>query len=490
MKQPGEILLVACYELGHQPLALASPLGLLAEAGYQPASVDLSVEPPEALSAAAARARLVAISSPMHTALRLGVPAAERVRQINPSAHICFYGLYAWLNAAFLLEGTADSVIAGEFEQPLMALADALERGEPSGAAPGVVTRERAGAPFIERIHFAAPRRESLPGLERYAHLAAGGELRTAGYVEASRGCLHVCRHCPITPVYGGRFFVVPAETVLADARAQVRAGARHITFGDPDFLNGPGHSLKIARALHAEFPNVTFDFTAKVEHLLEQRRLLPELVECGAAFAVSAFESTSDVVLEKLDKGHTRADMVEALQVAAEAGLPLRPSLVAFTPWTTLDDYLDMLEFVGENGLIDLVDPVQFSIRLLVPPGSALAAQPDAAEWLGELDAPYFTYRWDHPDPRMDALWAMASARVEQAAQMGEAARVTFEAVRGLAYAAAGQRPPAREWPQANSRTLPRLTEAWFCCAEPTEGQFELISNGFKRQSNLIQIE
>ena len=93
-----------------------------------------------------------------------------------------------------------------------------------------------------------------------------------AAYVEASRGCLHVCRHCPVVPVYGGRFFVVPADVVLADIRAQVAAGARHVTFGDPDFLNGPGHALDVARRLHAEWPSLTFDFTAKVEHLLKHR--------------------------------------------------------------------------------------------------------------------------------------------------------------------------------------------------------------------------
>jgi len=41
-----------------------------------------------------------------------------------------------------------------------------------------------------------------------------------------------------------------------------VAAGATHITFGDPDFLNGPGHALKVVRAAHAEFPRLTFDFT------------------------------------------------------------------------------------------------------------------------------------------------------------------------------------------------------------------------------------
>jgi len=53
------ILLVSCYELGHQPLALASPLAFLERAGYAAEALDISVEPFE--PARFARARLVAI---------------------------------------------------------------------------------------------------------------------------------------------------------------------------------------------------------------------------------------------------------------------------------------------------------------------------------------------------------------------------------------------------------------------------------------------
>jgi radical SAM superfamily enzyme YgiQ (UPF0313 family) len=473
VKAPGDILLVACYELGHQPLALASPLALLTEAGYRPQTVDLAVEPFSALAAQAAGARFVGISTPMHTALRLGAQAAARVRQINPSAHICFYGLYAWLNADYLLDGPADSVIAGEYERPLLDLARALELGQPAETVPGVGARAARSVPYLERIAFPLPQRAGLPPLDRYARLMDESGARLAGYVEASRGCLHVCRHCPITPVYQGRFFVVPAATVLADIRAQVQAGATHITFGDPDFLNGPGHSLKIVRAMHLEFPRLTFDFTAKVEHLLKHRDLLPELRACGCAFAVSAFESTSDLVLANLEKGHTRADMAQALQIAAQAGIALRPSLVAFTPWTTLADYADMLEFVRQHDLIEQVDPVQYAIRLLVPPGSALASRPENAAWLGALDAPNFTYRWRHPDPRLEALYQAVSARVEQAAAAEEGARDTFAALCALAYSALGRPAPAVEARAAGRPAAPRLSESWFCCAEPTQGQF-----------------
>src|SRR5439155_1344930 len=114
---------------------------------------------------------------------------------------------------------------------------------------------------------FPVPSRGSLPGLPRSASLVRDGRRVPAGYVEASRGCLHTCLHCPIPPVYGGRFFAVPRDVVLEDVRRLVVAGAGHITFGDPDFLNGPGHAVRLVRAMHAEFPALSYDFTAKIEH-------------------------------------------------------------------------------------------------------------------------------------------------------------------------------------------------------------------------------
>jgi radical SAM superfamily enzyme YgiQ (UPF0313 family) len=448
MRDAGDILLIACYELGHQPLAVAWPAAALERAGYAPALLDVSVDGFDAERAR--RARLVAISVPMHTALRLGVKVAARVREVNPTCHLAFYGLYATLNAAYLLAHGADSVMSGEVETPLLDLVRRLE----SRAAV-----ERAPAPSLVRSDLPLPSRAALPTLKKYAHLEHDGTLRLAGYVEASRGCKHHCRHCPIPPVYGGRFFVVPPAVVQGDVRQLVAAGATHITFGDPDFLNGPRHALTVARALHAEFPHVTFDITAKVEHLLVRHRDLPELAALGCLFIVSAVESLSDTVLTHLDKGHTAADIREALSVVRAAGIALRPTWVAFTPWTMLADYRAMLDFVETEDLVDHVDPVQFSVRLLVPPGSLLLDRDALRPHLGALVPHAFHYHWTHPEPRMDALHADVTSLVAEAARRKEDAAVTFGRIQDLAFAMPRARVGATP-----RRAAPRLTEAWFC--------------------------
>jgi radical SAM superfamily enzyme YgiQ (UPF0313 family) len=459
---PGAVLLLSCYELGHQPLSLASPLALLRQAGFLPIAVDTAVE--EVSDRTLGAAGLVAISVPMHTALRLGDRLAARVRAVNPAAHVCFYGLYATLNAGYLLRHGGNSVISGEYEAPLLALALALDRGDPPETAPGVGTLDRPALPVIAPAPLLAPERDTLPPLRGYAGLERDGVIVAAGYVEATRGCHHLCRHCPIPPIYGGRFVVIPRDVVLADARAQVGAGARHLTFGDPDFFNGPGHGLRVMRALHDEFPWLTFDVTIKVEHLLQHRRHIPELAELGCAFVVSAVESLSDRVLEKLAKGHTRADVEAALALLDAAGLPMRPSLLPFTPWATLDDYLDLLAFVAGHDLIGHVDPIQLAIRLLVPPGSALLTDPTTVEWLGPLDGANYTYRWSHPDPRLDALHRTVTALAEAATASAEPAIATFAQIWAAAHAAAGSPPPPVPIPTMSRRPPPRLTESWFC--------------------------
>ena len=448
MREPGQILLVACYELGHQPLAVAWPAAFLERAGYAPAVLDLSVEPfaPEKV----ARAHVVAISVPMHTALRLGVIAAQRIRTVNPSAHVCVYGLYATLNADELLTTCADSVLAGEIEEQLLDLVRHVAAAGPRAA--------------LVKLDFPVPARHALPRLEKYAHVEREGRRELAAYTEASRGCKHRCRHCPIPPVYGGRFFVVPVATVLADVRQQVAAGATHVTFGDPDFLNGPRHALAVARALHAEFPRLTFDFTAKIGHLLDQRAHLAELAALGCLFVVTAAESLDDRVLGYLAKGHTRAGIVEALRATRAAGIALRPTWVAFTPWTTLDGYLAWLDFVADEGLVDHVDPVQYGIRLLVPPGSLLLDLPEMQAHLGDLVPGGFHYRWHHPDPRVDRLADQVGAVAAAAAEHDEDPALTFDRVRAQATATAGAPARGSVGLAAGRSRPPRLTEPWFC--------------------------
>jgi radical SAM superfamily enzyme YgiQ (UPF0313 family) len=466
------ILLLSTYELGHQPLGLARPAADLLAAGHDVRCQDLAVEHLD--EELVAWAGLVGISVPMHTATRLGARLAERIRALNPAAHLAFYGLYASLHADVLVGRLGDSAIGGEYEGPLVALADALGRTA-DGPAPledvaGVRTSSNDGGVYLGRQSFKLPRRDLLPPLERYAHLDLGTHQKMAGYVEASRGCAHRCLHCPITPVYGGRLRVVERDVVLEDVEQLARMGAEHITFGDPDFFNGIRHSLRIVEELHVAFPSLTYDVTIKVEHLLEHREHLATLARTGCLFVVSAVESVHDHVLAHLAKGHTAADVDVALRLTRDVGLPLRPTFVPFTPWLSLDEYLTLLAFVRSRGLVRHVDSVQLAIRLLVPRGSSLHGTPSLAPHVGGFDEETFSYTWTHPDPRMDALQRRVAAAVEEASKSGEPPETTLATVERLALEVAGRATRsgggmAEALPALPAVAfVPRLTETWFC--------------------------
>lgn len=416
---PPAILLLSTYELGRPPLGIAAPLGALRAAGVRAAVADLSVQALPTQEAAAAS--FVAISTPMHTALRLGMTAARKVRELNPGVHICFHGLYAALHAQALLNaGLADSVVAGDDDESLLALATA------DPPIPGVY-----GGPGRRLPSPAAF--DSLPPLSSYSQLVRpDGAQVLAGAVEATRGCKHVCRHCPVTPVWQGRFTALPVDAVLADVQSHVSRGAGHISFADPDFLNGPTHARRLAQALHGAYPELSWDFTAKVDHLLAARERgdLHRFAEQGAAFVITAVESFSDAVLDHLAKGHTRAEALALLADPAQPSpVPLRPTFVAFTPWTTRSDYCELFEIIEAGGLVDHVDPIQLTIRLLIPEGSALLSHPPTLPHLtgAGYDPQSLTYPWRHPDPGMDALHAAAMASIEANA-------AAYEPLRSLA--------------------------------------------------------
>jgi radical SAM superfamily enzyme YgiQ (UPF0313 family) len=466
------IVLISTYELGRQPFGLASPAAWLEHAGASVRCLDLAVQ---ALDQQAVQAAdLLGIYLPMHTATRLAVPLLTRLRALNPRAHVCCYGLYAPPNADLLQALGADTILGGEFEPGLVALARRVADGSPTrhgGIAADADAEQaagRRGAPKtepliqLERLRFEVPQRRSLPPLEAYAHLFDDRGRHTVGYTEATRGCKHTCRHCPIPPVYGGHLRVVQADVVLRDIEQQVAAGAEHITFGDPDFLNAPLHAMRIVDSLHRRWPHVTYDATIKIEHLLRHTDLLRGLKDTGCLFITSAVESVDDRILSLLDKRHTRADVLTAVAACRQVGLSINPTFVTFTPWTSVRGYVDLLHTLVELDLVEQVAPIQLAIRLLIPSGSHLLQLSDIRALVAEFDPGSLCYPWQHPDPRVDALHAAVLACVKSDPSRGADRPGLFGRVWRIAHDALGVERELRLAPSA--RGMPRLSEAWFC--------------------------
>ncbi len=459
------VVLINPYELGRQPFGLAEPAAWLKRAGFSVGCADLSLEKldPDRLR----EAKLICLYVAMHTATRIALEAIPRIREWAPRAHLCAYGLYAPVNEHLFRTLGVDTVLGGEVEPRLLALAERLRAGEGGPQTEPVIS--------LDKIPFITPDRSGLPSLERYAKLLLpDGGSRTVGFAEASRGCKHLCRHCPVVPVYQGKFRIVPLEVVIADIRGQVESGAKHISFGDPDFLNGPTHALRVVRALAAEFPGVTYDFTTKVEHLVKHPALLAELKQTGCLFITSAVEAVDDRVLERLDKNHTAEDFARAVGLLREADITFSPTFVAFTPWISLEGYVDLLERLVQLELVESVAPIQLAIRLLVPRGSYLLQLPGFEELLDPFDADLLGYPWQHPDPRVDELQAAVQEFIERAEGDGLERREVFSGIWSMAHDALGAPSPAL--PGFLGTPIPRHSEPWYCCAEPTRRQLDLV--------------
>jgi radical SAM superfamily enzyme YgiQ (UPF0313 family) len=408
------VLLISTYDLGRQPFGLASPAAWLQREGVEVDCVDTSREKltDERITAA----ELVAFYLPMHTATRLASPLIDRVKRVNPGASLAAYGLYAPINEAWLRDKGVAQVLGPE----------------------GFASEANKHLPII-------PNRAGLPPLARYAQLQMpDGSRRVVGSTDATHGCKHLCRHCPIVPVYKGRFHAIPVDAVFEDIRQQIAAGAQHISFGDPDFFNGPTHARRIVERIAAEFTGVTYDVTIKIEHLLKHASMLPLLASTGCLFITSAVESIDDAVLLHLRKGHTRADFVTAVQLCRDAGITLSPTFVPFTPWTTLEGYDELLRTLDELQVMEQVAPIQLGIRLLITNGSPLLELAGIQAVITGFDPASLTWPWRHSDPRVDALQQSVMRSVMEKSTA--------------------------------PRAVPHMTEAWYCCAEPSAEDMRLI--------------
>jgi radical SAM superfamily enzyme YgiQ (UPF0313 family) len=465
------IVLISTYELGRQPFGLASPAAWLRKRGHAVVLLDLARQSLNEI--AIADAELIAIYLPMHTATRLAAQLIPQLRKQNPHAHLCCYGLYAPMNVEYLRALGVITILGGEFEEALVQLAERLSaNGMHAPAQPSDSQISMA------RLHFEVPDRSGMPAMENYAHLIVPGDgYRIVGSTEASRGCKHLCRHCPIVPVYKGIFRIVGRDVVLGDIRCQVAAGAQHITFGDPDFLNGIRLAMELVKAFRREFPTVTYDVTIKIEHLLKYEQHLRTLRDTGCLFVISAVESVDDAVLGFLDKGHTREDFLRVIKIFRELGMTLHPTFVPFTPWTTLDGYLDLLRVIAEQGVIENVAPIQLGIRLLIPEGSRMLELEEVRQLIEPFDPQSLAYPWKNTDPRLDALSETVQKIAAEAERQKESRSGTFGRIWKAAHAAAGLPALQLSLPARSQVSVPFLSEPWYCCAEPTQDQ--LVSIG-----------
>ena len=158
---------------------------------------------------------------------------------------------------------------------------------------------------------------------------------------------------------------------------------------------------------------------------------------ETGCIFVTTAVEAVQNDILEKLDKGHTRADFLATAELFRRTGLTLAPTFIPFTPWTTRSGFCDLLGTIRELGLEENVAPVQWSLRLLIPAASRLLELPDIQQVIEMFDEKKLVYPWRHANTEIDELAEQVNA-VVRAGVTARRSRPTYSTRSGKLLTAA----------------------------------------------------
>jgi len=407
MSEP-RVLVVSSFEAELQPMAAACAAAAVEEAGAEVVGWDAHLfpdHPPADLG------DLVLLSVQQFEGAERGLELARRLRSVTPAPVVAF-GQYAQMNSDVFLD-VVDGILMDEPERVADELVAAARDREQLREVHALLTARGLVPPNApRRIATPAPARGLFPSLVHYpAHHTEYGLM---GNVEVTRGCHHKCTYCSVYGAYDGRVAAYKLDVVLADVRQLADEGARHFCFIDAEFFNSRTLGAEAMRRITDEHGPCTFEFTTRVDHILEYTELLEELTELGLRRVTSALEFPSDRILRIFDKGIDVADMRRAIATAGEVGFELNPTFIPFTPWVTYDELLTFEDFLIETGLARVVHPTALQTRLLLFKGSPLLASP----WLAEIETVDrgLWLDWRHPDPRVDELWEQRREEAEVA--------------------------------------------------------------------------
>ena len=403
----GSSVLVSIFEGGYQPLNALTGLAALRSAGHDTDFIDAYVEGVDI--ARLSRYDTIIFPVPLFDSLMSAVRICEDLERAGCTAERVMFGQYATINASFLSSRYADHVVTGEWEAPLISLLNRKRGSE----EPVINVFSRGGEPELTlatkklRGTMAQPLRDAAPHLSKYPQPQLSrllGAEKVVGGLELTRGCHHKCTYCSVFAAYDGKVVLGDIDTIIADIDALVDQGMEHMTFIDAEFFNATRRSFDALAKIHARHPELTFDFTTRVDHILDNRDRLRELYDHGVRVITSALEWPKEEVLRQVRKEVTVADLKESVHLVQNSGIALNPTFIMFNPWVGLEDFPRFNDFLVETKMEDIVDPVQYETRLHLYKGSPLLENETIRAL--RLEEHEFHYEWFHSDPRVDELY------------------------------------------------------------------------------------
>ena len=219
---------------------------------------------------------------------------------------------------------------------------------------------------------------EFLPAPSKAATRARG----VTAFVTVQEGCDKFCTFC-VVPYTRGVEVSRPVAKILDEVRNLADAGVREVTLIGQNVNayhgEGSGGAWTLGRLLHrvADIPGIarlryTTSHPCDVnDDLIAVHRDLPQL----APQLHLPVQSGSDRILDAMNRRHTRADYLRAIERlrAARPDLSLTSDFIVGFPGETEDDFSDTLRLIEEVGYSD-----SYSFKYSQRPGTPGATMPD----------------------------------------------------------------------------------------------------------------
>jgi len=294
------------------------------------------------------------------------------VKEANPKTVTIMYGSHpTFVPEPCLADDAIDYIVLREPENTVAELLLALFQGRPVHDIQGIGYRDPEGKPtltparpFMDMDDLPIPDRGLLPqGVDYFNPVIKRAPYTT---MQTSRGCPGKCIFCTAPEFYGRRIRARSPELVVEEILQLRQKGFREIFFRDETFTAYAARNAAICEALIRKGTDVTWIANARVDtvdgpglHLMKR---------AGCHMLKFGVETASDELLATYQKGTSRAQTVQAFQLAKAAGLDTHAHLVFGGPGETPATIRETIDFIKQ------LAPTTASFGILTPyPGTKL---------------------------------------------------------------------------------------------------------------------
>jgi radical SAM superfamily enzyme YgiQ (UPF0313 family) len=285
---------------------------------------------------------------------RTGDLILRRIRTEGFNVHVTVGSWFPtfWYRTMIADGFAANSIIMGEGERSICALADYLNTGN-WAADSSFLKCEQIEDTLVVHQESTLPDIDSLP-YPRRDYLSESLKRYNFATVYTARGCSHSqCTFCSVPKFYkgGAKHRLRSPENVIGEIENLAHLGADFVLFVDEDFIgNSPENSkraIQIFEGVAERGISMRYAFNCTTRGV--DKELFKRLAELGLASVYIGLESNLERVLKLFSKGVRSADVDRAICILRDLNIKVVPAWIMFERNTTLDEVESQIKFLME---------------------------------------------------------------------------------------------------------------------------------------------